>query len=248
MTHGLSLCRRSPSPPKTASPSVLQHDFDQGEKAVLKKIGDYGSAKHIRIISHSAKFDMFETEDTQDKQELLKRSNVKLQPGLTCAQIGVLKEMSLRSHSNSILKALDDKDSSVHSDAIEIWMEEVIAERNKFASAHVFAKAKLRECADKALDPVPTGSETVTLCYCLADMITALSVTTETKAELGQLWGRLMCSVFQNWDDATTVLLVSQAHEPFLGKEAFKKILTACYQRHAYHDIAQKVRGFMYGF
>jgi hypothetical protein len=241
MANALSLSRKSPSPPKTAPSLPLKQAFDPCEKAILKKIGEYGSAKHKRMIAHSARFDMLEGDDTQDKKELVAESAIKAQPGLTSAQIEVLKEMSLRSHSNSMINALGDKHSSVDSDAIEMWMEDIIAERNKFASAHLFAKAKLRECVDHTHDHASTGSETVTLCCCLADMITALSVTTETKAELAQLWGRLMCSVFQNWDHDTTVALVSQAHEPFLRNEAFKKILTACYQRHAYHDIAQKV-------
>jgi hypothetical protein len=122
-------------------------------------------------------------------------------------------------------------------------LEEIIKERNKFASVHLFAKAKLRESSENTqANQTPNGKETAILCSCLADMITALSVTTDIKAELGQIWGRLMRTIFQSWDDSSTVLLVSAAHEPFLPSETFKKIICSCYQRHAYHDIANKVR------
>jgi hypothetical protein len=240
----LSLCRRSVSPASTTAYVVPKQAIDPCELVLLKKLGGFGSAKHDRLIAHSARFDMFDDDDAKDTDDFPDKSK-DLKRGLTSAQIAVIKEMSLRSHSNSLLNALDDKDSSVNSDAMSLWVEEILKERNRFASAHLFTKAKLRESMEKAEDHnTPTANETSILCCCFADMITSLSLTTDIKAELGQLWGRLMHSVFQNWDDSATALLVSQAHEPLLKSDILKKLINSCYQRHPYHDIGEKVFGW----
>lgn len=236
----LSLCRRSTSPQASEIYVPTQLDVESCEKMLLKKLGGFGSAKHDRIIAHSARFDMFDDDEVKETDGVPSKSQ-DVKRGLTSAQVAVLKEMSLRSHSNSVLGALEDKDSSVYSDAMDLWLEEIIAERNKFASAHLFAKAKIRESIDIPHSQTPTANETVIMCCCLADMIASLSLTTDIKAELGQMWGRLMRSVFQSWEDSATELLVSQAHEPFLRSEVLKKILNVCYQRHAFHDISDKV-------
>lgn len=239
-SSAVSVCRRSPPPQKSADNVETLQPVDPCEAALLQKIGGYGSVKHGRLIAHAARFDMFQDEDAKDTDYFPGKFN-DVKRGFTSAQIAVLKEMSLRTHSNSMLHALDDKDSCVHSDAIEVWLQEITVERKKFASAQLFAKAKLREFMDKATSNTPTANETAILCCCLADMLTALSLTTDVKAELAQLWGRLMRSVFQNWDDSATAVLVSQAHEPYLKDVAYKAIMNMCYERHAYHDIADKV-------
>jgi hypothetical protein len=237
----IPVCRQSPPPQISAVHPTPLPPVDPCEVALLQKIGGYGSVKHGRLIAHAARFDMFEDQDARDTDYFPNKSQ-DVKRGLTSAQIAVLREMSLRSHSHSC--ALDDKDSTVHSNAIEVWLEEVITERNKFASAHLFTKAKLRESMEKSASETPAANETAILCCCLADMIISLSLTTDIKAEMAQLWGILMHSVYQNWDDSATALLISQAHEPFLRNEPYKTIINACYQRHPYHDIADKVWSF----
>jgi hypothetical protein len=240
-SSAVSFCNQSTSPQNSAAAFVApKSEVEPCEAALLNKLGGFGSAKHGRLIAHSARFDMFEDEDAKDTDYFPNKSQ-DIKRGLTSAQVAVLKEMNLRSNSNSLLNALEDKDSFVYSDAMNVWLEDIIIERNKFASAHLFAKTKVRESIEKADAHIPTANETVILCCCLADMIASLSLTTDIKAELGQVWGRLMRSVFQNWDDSATALLVSQAHEPFLKSALLKKMLSLCYQRHTYHDVADKV-------
>jgi hypothetical protein len=240
-SSNVSVSRRSPPPQISSMHPAPLPPIDPCEVALLQKIGGYGSVKHGRLIAHAARFDMFEDQDAKDTDYFPNKSQ-DVKRGLTSAQIAVLKEMSLRSQPNSLIYSLDDKNSTVHSDAIEVWLQETISERNKFSSAHLFTKAKLRESMEKPASDTPTANETAILCCCLADMIVSLSLTTDIKAELAQVWGRLMRSVFQNWDDSATAVLVSQMHEPFLKNEPYKKIIETCYTRHPYHDIADKVR------
>jgi hypothetical protein len=237
----LSMCKQITSTQDTAAYIAPPQGIEPCEMVIMKTLGGFGSAKHGRIIAHAARFDMLEDDDARDTTDFPNKS-MDAKRGLTSAQVAVLKEMSLRSHSNSLSNALDDKDSSIHSDAMDMWLEDITKERKKFASAHLFAKTKLRESIENADARNPTANETTILCCCFADMITSLSLTTDIKAELGQMWGRLMRCIFQSWEDSATALLVSQAHTPFLRPELFKQMLALCYQRHTYHDIADKVR------